>query len=56
MCFFFFYLLGIEDGECRHAFLTHLTPLSSVSDVRNYLNVWSDSVTFTPPNIIIDVC
>jgi hypothetical protein len=25
--------------------------LPSVSDVRNYLNVWSSSIMFSPPNI-----
>jgi hypothetical protein len=53
-----FYLLIIENGGCRYAFLRMsqlMLSLPSVSDVRNYMNVWSGSIMFSPPNINI-VC
>jgi hypothetical protein len=57
MCIFYFQ--GVEGGGTKMCFL--FTRLSScclcpsVSDARNYLNVWSGSVTFLPPNMNI-VC
>jgi hypothetical protein len=55
VCIFYFLVVG--DGGHICIFCTHLSSFSlpSVSDVRNYLNVWSGSIMFSPLNLNI-VC
>jgi hypothetical protein len=51
-----FNTLGMGDAEVRFLCMCQfMLSLPSVSYVRNYLNVWSGSIMFSPPNVDI-VC
>jgi hypothetical protein len=57
-CIYLWFLYTVETGDADVRSLhtsQFMLFLPSVSDVRSYLNVWSGSIMFLPPNITSSV-